>query len=982
MSTLKKNKNLDVNLLIKIISELDEKYGKVNNDMIKYMLNKKYQIMDDNLEELDYNNKLKIAIKSYQQKKKTIKKENDISPAANKSLKKSSETNNNKDNFNNLINPQYWILPNRKKFINWVDSTFLKYKAKGKSEQNNNYELFLYQKFIRDYIQVESPYRGLLLYHGLGSGKTCSSIAVAEAMKNKSTKNSIVIMLPASLEPNYIDELMKCGSENYKLNQYWEKYQDFNYSSIPNNVIKDNMGIWFPIPNRSSNYYQLTELEKNQIKNQLKTIIRTQFEFIHYNGLRSSNIEKWLLGNENYFNNKLIIIDEVHNLISMMVGNGSIGKGLYKLLMEAKNTRFILLSGTPIINYPYEASYLFNILKGRIPNYKIKLQFPPNGNDEELISYLKGLPYIDTVDTDINKTFNITKNSDYFENIYKNQVYMGVKRIPLNQTPIDDDNFISRLSDDLKKKHYFIRQHEIKYFDCFPTKQEDFNQLFLNKDQSELKNQNLFKKRILGSISYYKGAKANLLPQKIGPTIVDCVMSSHQTLIYKQIRSIERDKERVSKRKSKNSKNDQDNKISSYYRVFSRATCNFVFPEKIERPFPSGKNTTIKEEDEDEVNELNFENDDYKAIVKKKNQIYEREKLEAFNKLNNQKNKYLILKNLGEYSDKFKKVFLNLEKSPGTAFIYSQFRSLEGIGILSLVLLANGYAEYKLEYDSIKNEWFENIKPEDEDKPKFAFYTGTEDPEYKDIIKKIYNNDLDSLSPKLKKKIEQKGSNLRGNIIKVLLATASAAEGITLANVRQVHIIEPYWNPVRIQQVIGRAVRIKSHYGNKKWYLEESERNVEIFIYISVFDEKYKQEDVSWLRLDQNKTSDEKVFEIASNKEKVTGGLFKLMKEAAVDCELNARDNEDINCFTFGNVSEDNQEYAYVPNIDFDNKGTINKQEEKTYNYKAFNYNGNKYYLNLDTNEIYDYESVKENKGRRIKIGKVEKGKPIFFENI
>ena len=72
---------------------------------------------------------------------------------------------------------------------------------------------------MRDYINLYTPYRGLLLYHGLGSGKTCSSIAIAEGFK---TKNQIMVMTPASLRVNYLEELKKCGDLLYKKNQYWE----------------------------------------------------------------------------------------------------------------------------------------------------------------------------------------------------------------------------------------------------------------------------------------------------------------------------------------------------------------------------------------------------------------------------------------------------------------------------------------------------------------------------------------------------------------------------------------------------------------------------------------------------------------------------------------------------------------------------------------------------------------------------------------
>ena len=68
-------------------------------------------------------------------------------------------------------------------------------------------------------MNVNTPYRGLLLFHGLGAGKTCSSIAIAEGLK--STKR-VVILTPASLRLNYIKELKKCGDPLYRLNQHWE----------------------------------------------------------------------------------------------------------------------------------------------------------------------------------------------------------------------------------------------------------------------------------------------------------------------------------------------------------------------------------------------------------------------------------------------------------------------------------------------------------------------------------------------------------------------------------------------------------------------------------------------------------------------------------------------------------------------------------------------------------------------------------------
>ena len=63
-----------------------------------------------------------------------------------------------------------------------------------------------HQKIVRDYLNLITPYRGILLFHGLGSGKTCSSIAIAEGMKDN---KRVIVMTPASLRRNYYEELKK-----------------------------------------------------------------------------------------------------------------------------------------------------------------------------------------------------------------------------------------------------------------------------------------------------------------------------------------------------------------------------------------------------------------------------------------------------------------------------------------------------------------------------------------------------------------------------------------------------------------------------------------------------------------------------------------------------------------------------------------------------------------------------------------------------
>ena len=186
---------------------------------------------------------------------------------------------------------------------------------------------------------------------------------------------------------------------------------------------------------------------------------------------------------------------------------------------------------------------------------------------------------------------------------------------------------------------------------------------------------------------------------------------------------------------------------------------------------------------------------------------------------------YLLKDALPVYSPKFSAILENImdPTNEGLHLLYSQFRTIEGIGLLRLILIANGCAEFKLEkvvkiIDGKEiNEW--KIADTDEEsgidpvsyreKPRFVLYTGTETAEEKEILRNIYNSAWEFVPPNIVAQLKTVHSNnFMGQLIKIFMITSSGAEGINLRNTRFVHIVEPYWNMVRMEQVIGRARRI------------------------------------------------------------------------------------------------------------------------------------------------------------------------------
>ena len=168
-----------------------------------------------------------------------------------------------------------YVLPNRKAFSDSIVRIFRKYneadidpldtadteedlcKRQGDMSKSSK-DLFHYQKIVRDYLLLESPYRGLLLYHGLGSGKTCSSIAVAESLLD--TKK-VFVLLPASLQDNYRGEIRKCGDPIYAYEQFWEPK---NVTTAEDKEAAKKFGLTDKFLDRYKKYYKnVSDIEPN-----------------------------------------------------------------------------------------------------------------------------------------------------------------------------------------------------------------------------------------------------------------------------------------------------------------------------------------------------------------------------------------------------------------------------------------------------------------------------------------------------------------------------------------------------------------------------------------------------------------------------------------------------------------------------------------------------------------------------------------------
>jgi hypothetical protein len=144
----------------------------------------------------------------------------------------------------------------------------------------------------------------------------------------------------------------------------------------------------------------------------------------------------------------VVIIDEAHNLISRIVNKINkkssfiqrnkndtttlaaepLAIQLYDYLMRAENCRVVLLTGTPIINYPNEIAILFNILRGYIKSWNLQLNIDSNQKiSKEVISGFLNNRHMDYIDYNpSSKIMTITRNPLGFENVTGRSGYNGV----------------------------------------------------------------------------------------------------------------------------------------------------------------------------------------------------------------------------------------------------------------------------------------------------------------------------------------------------------------------------------------------------------------------------------------------------------------------------------------------------------------------------------------------------------------------------
>jgi hypothetical protein len=257
---------------------------------------------------------------------------------------------------------------------------------------------------------------------------------------------------------------------------------------------------------------------------------------------------------------------------------------------------------------------------------------------------------------------------------------------------------------------------------------------------------------------------------------------------------------------------------------------------------------------------MNYIDDSKKKIPMRYNFEYKPDVLEKYGRI-------FSPSVLPKYSAKIAKICDIIMKSTGIVLIYSQYID-GGVVPLALALEERGFTRYGSA---------DSTRPLFKDPPTVPIESLTMMPKSADSkgplqqAKYVMITGDKAFSPHNMADIKQVTGqeNKNGELVKVILISKAGSEGLDFKNIRQVHILEPWYNMNRIEQIIGRGVRNMSHCG-----LPFVQRNVEIYMH-------------GTLMSNEEEAADLYVYRLAERKALQIGKVTRVMKEVAVDCLLN-----------------------------------------------------------------------------------------------
>lgn len=657
---------------------------------------------------------------------------------------------------------------------------------------NTEFELAPHQMFVKNFMSFETPYNGLLLYHGLGTGKTCSAISVCEEMRTYLKKmgnlKKIIIVASPSVQENFKTQLF--NENKLKLvNGLWNIK-----ACTGNNFIKE------------INPMNMKGLDRERVIKQIKRIIRHAYDFKGYvefsNHIEQVMNKKVLKTDDDdtiqrkqaralnkEFSNRMLVIDEVHNL--RVTDKGKVKPSSNNILNLAKysdNLKILILSATPMFNSYLEIIWLTNLLNANDKRYIIRENeiFDNNGNFVQ-----------DDTGNEIGKELLIQKITGYVSYVRGNNPFSFPYSIYPKES--NSEHSLLRLMESGKWKYPETQLNGAAI--VAPINLLDLTMLQIGDYQFD-------------GYNYILEAIKEKYPVLNNP---------NKGIPYTALDSLRQALNIIYPHKEMSPNNDEkDTRLHSYLYGKKGLARTMLFNERTISDFKYKKNTL----------------DDFERIF-------------AF-------------ENIGKYSSKIKYICESIMKSKGIIFVYSEY-IYGGVIPIALALEELGFTRYgkskslfetppTLPIDGITMERKDPNKAKSFKAAKYMMITGD-----KSISHNI-KTDLNAITS---------DDNINGENIKVVIVSRAGSEGLDFKNIREMHILDSWYNLNRQEQIIGRAVRNLSHCS-----LPFEERNVSIFLYGTILPDEIESVDLY-------------IYRLAEDKARKMAIISRILKENAVDCLLN-----------------------------------------------------------------------------------------------
>jgi hypothetical protein len=308
------------------------------------------------------------------------------------------------------------------------------------------FEKTLYQYFISNYISTRTPYKSCLLYHGVGVGKTCSAITLAEGFLTSHSmyeEPKIWVIMPLALKGSFKEQIFSLFN--------LDDYQKLAEQCTGDLYIKLT--------------HLMKETAKERVQTKIKKLIKSRYRIFTYEAF-ANFIENEYISKSKIVKDKVIIVDEAHNIRSMSTATDNTEKRVYtaltQILEDGINNRLVLLSATPMYNKPEDIFDILYLLCLNDKREELLEPLPTFFNDKNMlnakaveiikqlasnyISYLKGKnPFTFAIKLSPNYVPNIKLLTQEYKKDSNNKIINSIYNGWLSQ--LDDDIVISYLGE-------------------------------------------------------------------------------------------------------------------------------------------------------------------------------------------------------------------------------------------------------------------------------------------------------------------------------------------------------------------------------------------------------------------------------------------------------------------------------------------------------------------------------------------------------